>query len=435
MPTELPPGPRYPSPVTLYLSQRRTKDFLVNAGKEFGDLFTVRLPGGRRMVFVANPDMIKEVLTAPSEVLVGDKGAQVLVGAKSVLTVSGPEHAAARKLLMPPLTADHVQHFRDLIDRACAEQFERWPLRQPVALFPNLEKIALNVILGSVFGEEGVGNLPEIRARLSDMLATRDKPIVIAMMMILPPGTKPPDRIVKTAPFHAVIMDAINRARNDPNLAERDDIMSMLLRARHEDGSEPTQDEMRDHVITMLVQGHQSVAITLGWAVERLARHPEVVERLRSDLQGGSREYLDAVIKEVLRLRPPVPVIVREVAQPFRLGEYELPPRTRIACNGFAVHLREDIYPDPHRFKPERFLDEKPGSFTWIPFGGGVRYCVGRNFADHEVGLVLSKLVQQFRFAPAIQGDEGIRRRGIQWAPKEGAQVILQERVAAPVSA
>lgn len=435
MATELPPGPRYPSPVTLYLTQRRTRAFLENAANEYGDLFTVRLPGGRRMVFVANPEMIEEVLTAPSEVLVGDKGAQVLVGAKSVLTVSGPEHAAARKLLMPALSADHVQHFRGVVDRACAEEFEQWPLRQPVALFPHLEKIALNVILGSVFGADAGGNLSEIRARLSDMLATRDKPVVIAMMMILPPGTKPPDRVVNTKAFHAVIMDAINKARNDPNLAERDDIMAMLLRARYEDGREPTQEEMRDHVVTMLVQGHQSVAITLGWVVERLARHPQVLERLRSDLQSGSREYLDATLKETLRVRPPVPVIVREVAQPFRLGEYELQPKTRIACNGFAVQLREDLYPDPYQFKPERFLEQKPGTFTWIPFGGGVRYCVGRNFADHEVGLVVSKLVQQFRFTPATQADETIRRRGIQWAPKEGAQVILQERVAAPVSA
>lgn len=435
MPSKLPPGPSHPNVVNLYLTQRRTKTFLESAAREFGEIFTVALPRGRVMVCVSNPALVEQIFSEPSDVLMGDKGAEVLVGSKSVLVVSGEEHTRARKLLYPPLTRDHVQHYHDLMEQVCAAELPTWPLRQQLAMFPLLERIALDVIMGAVFGTTTGANIDAIKSRLGDLLATRDKPVVMAMMMIRSPGSKPPKFMVKTDPFQGVVVAEIERAQQDPQLDERDDILAMLVKSQYEDGTKPSMEELRDHAVTMLVQGHQSISITLAWAIERLTRHPEVLDRLRSELQAGNDEYLDAVINETLRLRPPVPLIVREVAQTYQLGEYEFEPEVRLAANGFALHRREDLYPEPEKYRPERFLGEKPGKFSWIPFGGGVRYCIGRNFADHEVKYVLGQVVQQFRFGPAPPGDEGVRRRGIQWTPKEGAQAVLQERLAAPVAA
>lgn len=428
MPANLPPGPRYPGVFTLYLTQRHTKAFLESASRRYGEMFTVRLIRGKTLVFVSNPALIESVFSAASDVLIGDRGVEIIVGKNSVLAVSGPAHTAARELLSPAFRGDHVQRYRDVMARVCSEEVSGWPLGQPLELLPRLEKITLGVIKSGIFGENPGASVDALDAQFSEMLAYRDKPIAVAMMNVTRPGSDPPKSFLRLRdPFYAAVLAEIERTRKDPRLGEREDILAMLVQAQHDDGSPLTDDEIRDHIVTLLLQGHQSTAIALAWALERLARHPNILERLRSEVEAGSEDYLDAVVKETLRLRPPVPLIVREVAKPFRLGEYELEPGRLIACNGFALHLREDLYPEPLRFRPERFLDEKPGTDTWIPFGGGVRHCIGRSLATYEIKYILTTLVKRFRFATVKQKDEGTRRRGIQWMPKEGAKLVLEE--------
>jgi cytochrome P450 family 135 len=232
-------------------------------------------------------------------------------------------------------------------------------------------------------------------------------------------------------PLDRVVFEEIQRARNDPRLEERDDILAMLLQAKHEDGSPMTDQEIRDQMMTLLIQGHTSTATTLAWAFERLTRHPDVLERLRSELQSGSDEYLDAVFKEVLRVRPPIPITPRKVVQPYTLGGYEIEIGALIAPSVWMVHRREDVYPDPERFRPERFLEQPEGKYTWIPFGGSDRHCLGRSFATHEIKTVLRTIVLQARFAPAEGPDEAVTRRGILFSPKDSARAVLQERVPA----
>jgi cytochrome P450 len=388
------------------------------------------------MVFVSDPALIEGVLTAPSDVLLGDARIQAVVGRHSVIVLSGPPHTAARELLMPPLRSDHVQRYGELMERSYAEEVATWPIGEPLELLPRLERITLGVIQSALFGPSPDGSVDAVAGPFRALLAFRDKPISVARMNLLKPGSEPPKPFVKLRePFDAAVFAEIERARRDPRLDERDDVLAMLLRARQDDGSELSDVEVRDHVITLLLQGHEPTAVALAWILERLARHPEVLERLRAEVAAGQEEYLDAVITETLRVRPPEPLIVRMVGKPYRLGAYELDPGTLIACNGFALHRREEIYPEPDRFRPERFLEQTPGKYTWIPFGGGIRHCLGRTLATYEMRYVLRTLVRDFRFAPAVRRDEGVNRRGIQWIPKQGCRLILEERLASPVAA
>ncbi len=428
----LPPGPRYPGLVMVYLSARHTQRTLERSRERFGDIFTFRVIRGTKLVFVSDPPLIEAVFNADPEVLIGDRGIVALVGKHSLPVVSGLGHTRARKLLAPPFQSDHVQRYRALMERICAEEIAGWPLREPVALYPRLENITLGVVVSAVFGVQGGAELEPLHARFSDMLAYRDKPVAAAMFNVMPRGSKPPKSFQKViGAYNEEVYKAIERARQDPRLEERDDILATLVRSHHDDDGSPTTDEeVRDHVTTLLIQGHVSTATATSWALERLVRHPEALERLRDEAQTDSEDYLDAVITETLRLRPPVPVVMREVAKPFPLGEYELEPGNLVGCNGFAVQRREDFYPEPLEFRPERWLGgQEPAKNTWIPFGGGPRHCIGRNFATLEMKVVLRTLMQQFRFATTDKPGERSRRRGIGWIPGDGAKVVLEERM------
>jgi len=432
--SNLPPGPRYPSVVMLYLSARRTQAILEYSQKKFGDIFTFRVIRGTRLVFVSDPALIGEVFGADGDVLIGDRGIVALVGKHSLPVVSGLGHTRARKLLAPPFESDHVQRYREMMERVCNEEIADWPLREPVALYPRLENITFGVVVNAVFGVQGGPELEPLSAAFGEMLAYRDKPIAAAMFNVMPRGSKPPksfQRMIEA--YNTEVYKAIERARQDPRLEERDDILATLVRSKHEDdGSPTTEEEIRDHVTTLLIQGHVSTATATSWALERLVRHPEALERLREEAQTDSEEYLEAVINETLRLRPPVPVVVREVAKPFPLGGYELEPGMLVGCNGFGVQRREDLWPEPLAFRPERWLNgEPPAKNTWIPFGGGPRHCIGRNFATLEMKVVLRTLMQQFRIATTEEPGERSQRRGIGWIPKDGAKVVLEERMRA----
>jgi cytochrome P450 len=236
-------------------------------------------------------------------------------------------------------------------------------------------------------------------------------------------------------PFDDAVFEEISRAKQDPRLEERDDILAMLLKTRHEDGTAMEDRDLRDQMTTLLIQGHQTTAAALAWALERLMRHPEALERLRADVQNDQDEYLDAVFKETLRIRPPLPIIPRMVVkQPYQLGEYEIPVGAMVVPCIYMLHRHPDVYDEPKRFRPERFLEQPEGRYTWIPFGGGDRHCVGRSFATAEFKTALRLIVQRVRLTPTEQKDEKIARRGILFAPGSGAKAIIQERVEAPAS-
>ena len=211
----------------------------------------------------------------------------------------------------------------------------------------------------------------------------------------------------------------------------------MLVQARRADGSALTDQEMRDQLVTLMIQGHSSTATALSWAIERITRHPEVLERMRDEAQSnGSEEYLDAVVKETLRVRPPLPIAgAREVSRPFKLGKYELPADTLVAACIFLLHRHEKLFPEPDRFRPERFLEgQQPGKYEWIAFGGGHRHCIGASFSLLQMKIVLRTIVLRTRLEPADQADEEIRRLGVGFSPARGARVVVKERSQAPLT-
>jgi cytochrome P450 len=236
-------------------------------------------------------------------------------------------------------------------------------------------------------------------------------------------------------PVHAILLAEIARRREAPTGGE--DILSLLVQARYEDGRPMSDEELRDELMTLLVAGHETTATALAWAVERLVRHPHVLERLTEEVLAGGEEYLDAVAKETLRLRPVLPIVLRRLAEPMEIGGWNLPAGVRVAPCIYLVHRREDIYPDPRRFEPERFLERPAGTYTWIPFGGGVRRCLGASFALFEMKVVLAALVRTARLRPAAAPSERVRRRAITMAPARGAEVVVAERRSAerPVEA
>jgi cytochrome P450 len=227
------------------------------------------------------------------------------------------------------------------------------------------------------------------------------------------------------APTDEMLYDEIARRRADPGLAEREDILSLLLQAAHEDGRPMSDVELRDELVTLLVAGHETTATALSWALERLVRHPEKLVRLRDEVRAGEDDYLDAVVKETLRLRPVLPLVVRMLTEPVEIGDYLLPKGTRVAPCIYLVHRREDVYPQPHAFRPERFLEQPAGTYTWIPFGGGVRRCLGASFALFEMKQVLGALVGGLQIEAARPESERVRRRQITLAPSRGGEVVV----------
>jgi cytochrome P450 len=344
-----------------------------------------------------------------------------------LLTLDEPEHQNVRKLLAPAFHSERVKRYPDMMARVCERELAGWPLHEPLPLLPRLQTVALNVILSVIFGAKGDARDEALRTRLANLLEWGANPLrVVWHQQKTLRGWKSPRSFRRLlAPADAVIFEEIDRARHDPRLEERDDVLATLV---HAHGEEMTDRELRDHLMTLTFLGHRSTAVALSWALERLTRHPEIVDRVRDEAQTGSEEYLDAVVKETLRVRSPFPFVLRAVKQPYRLGEYELPIETLIALNTYMLHRREDLYPEPDRFRPERFLEHPPGRYTWIPFGGGGRACIGAGFAMTEMKVVLRTILQQFRLAPAEQRDEEIRRLGVQFSPGSGARIVLEER-------
>jgi cytochrome P450 family 135 len=419
---------------------------LEKSQRRYGDVWTLRLMRAgagthdaeadskepATMVFVSNPALVEQVLTTDTSVLHGEaKVITPLVGEHSVLVLDGPEHTVQRNLLLPSLHGEKIEGYRDVITGLAEEEISTWPLNEPFQLLPRMEELTLSAIMTVIFGMTLQDRRELLRKQVRALTRYRDKPwTAVSMQMAYMRGKEPPAafRAVRD-PLDKTIFEEIKRAREDPELEERDDILASLVQAQHEDGSPMGDQEIRDELMTLLMQGHTSTATALSWALERVVRHPDVHERLRAEAETGDGDYLDAVFKETLRQRTPIPVIGRRVyGQPYQLGEWELHPPTMVMCNPMMLHRRADLYPEPERFRPERFLEKPAGTYTWIPFGGGVRHCLGRSFATLEIKIVLRMLTSRVRLAAVNQRDERLIRRGVALSPADGARLVLLER-------
>jgi cytochrome P450 len=381
-------------------------------------------------VFLSDPEAIKQVFTGDPRLLHAGEGNVVLLpvlGHHSVLLLDEHEHMAQRKLMLPSFHGERVLRYGDLMREVAEQQIERWPVGEPVALWPGMQAITLDIIIRAVFGVEEADRLERLRTALREMLARAVSPSRMALLGLIGPRRIDRMRLLEgeLRPVDTLLIEEIHTRREAPDLSERDDVLSMLVQARHEDGRPMSDTELRDELMTLLVAGHETTATSLAWAVERLARHPDKLERLREEVVAGDDAYLDAVVKETLRLRPVIPIVARRLTEPMEIAGHQLPAGVVVAPCIYLVHRRPDVYPEPARFRPERFLEQPAGTYTWIPFGGGVRRCLGATFALFEMKAVLSALVGARAVRPATVAPERVSRRGITLTPNRGGEVVL----------
>ena len=431
-----PPGSRAPAIVQAIRYTRDPLGFLAGRQRRYGDIFSVRFPFFGRIVYVARPDLVKAVFTGPpTDFHAGEANATVLepaLGPHSVLTLDDEPHMRQRKLLLPPFHGERVRRYEDLIVEMTDLEMESWPVGEPFSLRPHAQRITLAVIMRAVFGVHDPRRLERFE-RLIDDFARRVGAITAFPILRrnLGPGSPWPRFVRSREALDEFIYEEIRLRRAEAGHGERDDVLSLLLGARDEEGAAMSDRELRDELVTVLGAGHETTATGLAWAVERLVRNPSVLARLRESLAAGEEDYLGATVRETLRARPVIVDVARKLKAPARIGGYELPAESFVLPAIAALHYREDLFPEPERFRPERFLEGGTDNYAWIPFGGGIRRCIGAAFAEYEMRTILRRFVTRTDLRPIDEAPEPVRVRNITLAPARGTRVVLDRPPAA----
>jgi cytochrome P450 len=426
----LPPGPPFPRAVQTAVWFRNAQRVLATCRARYGHTFQLQIAYEGTWVFVTRPDDVKKVFTADPKHLHAGEANRILypvVGPNSLLLLDEDEHLEHRRLLLPPLHGKRMKEYGDSMVDIAAAEIETWPLGTPYKLRPRMQAVTLEIILRTVFGVREGERLEALRTELRRLLDVVTNPRQALFLIALGP-----EKIANFGPFRR-ILDGVDRLiyeeiaahREAGDLDEREDILSLMLQARHEDGSPMSDRELRDELVTLLVAGHETTANALAWAVERLVRHPAKMARLTEEVAAGDDAYLKAVVQETLRLRPVISLVNRTLKAPFEVAGYELPEGVKVAPCIYLVHRDPEIYPDPDAFLPERFIDNPPGTYTWIPFGGGTRRCIGGAFAQFEMEVVLRELVRRRTLSPTRRRDERVYRRAITETPRHDAEVLV----------
>jgi cytochrome P450 len=424
----LPPGPRVPAVVQTFGWWHRPTAYVERLRRRYGTRFTLRLLNQGPFVVLSDPDEIREVFTAPPDVLHPGEGAVLLepiVGTHSVILLDEAPHMEQRKLMLPAFHGDRMQRLAGLVTELSAEALDAWPRGVPFAVHERMQALTLEVILRAVFGLEEGARLDALRPRLTAMLSFGDSPLsLLPAMRDTPVGRRRFARFMADrTEADRLLFELIAERRASGE--QRDDVLEMLLGATHTDGSPMRDEEIRDELLTALVAGHETTASSLAFAFELLSRDPAAQARLAD---ATDTAFLESTITEVLRCRPVLPnPEPRLVVKPFEVGGWTYEPGTVLICSAQLVHHDPAIYPDPYAFRPDRFLDRKPGTYTWLPFGGGRRRCLGASFALLELRVVLREAFARFTLAPA-GARERARRRMITITPERGGTVIVRDR-------
>jgi cytochrome P450 len=411
--------------------------YLSGLQQRHGDVFSIPFPSLGRMVYYAHPDAIKEIFTGDPEVFHSGEAVEPflgpVVGPNSVFVLDEAEHLRERKLLLPPFHGERIRTYARTFEEIAAREVERWPLGRPFPLRERMQQITLEAILRTVFGIQDEAVIARFQDRIRGMEWTSN------VIVWMPALRRDWDRVGPWARFqrararvYELVYAEIDRAAADPGLAERDDVLALLLQARREDGSAMTREELRDELMTVIAAGHETTATGLAWFFERVLRHPEVERRLRAEIaDGGDGEYLPATVREVLRVRPVILDVVRKVKRPATIGGWDLPADTDVVAGVALVQRRADVYEDPLEFRPERWLDgaQSATKYAWIPFGGGVRRCIGAPFAQLELEVMARTLLERARLRAPDPRPEAPRAAHVSSVPARGGRVVLEERL------
>lgn len=445
MPTrELPPGPSRPSVINAIRFARDPISYIRSFYGRYGPIAKSRFPGIGLMIYVADPELVKQVFTGDSSIFhAGEANATVLepaVGMNSLLTLDDEPHMRHRKLLLPPFHGDNIKRWGDTIREITEREMETWPVGDPFTLRSHTQRITLDVILRAVFGVRDDERFKRAQV-LVGRFARRAHPIVLYRFARHDLGPWSPWSRFKRAraALDEFLYEEIAMRREEADVADRDDVLSLLLQATDEDGRPLTERELRDELVTVIGAGHETTATGLAWAFERLLRNPAVLERLERSLPEGD-DYLEATIKETLRIRPVITDAARRVTREIEVAGYRIPAGALLMPAIAALHFRDDIYPEPEEFRPERFLEGAPESYAWIPFGGGIRRCIGASFAQYEMRVVIRAILERADLRAADPAPESPRVRNITSAPAHGCRVVLERpvrplRAEAPVAA
>jgi cytochrome P450 len=429
----LPPGPtRSPLWQTLRWSFRPL-NLLHEARQRYGDSFSLTFVGFERpMVMISDPEAIKAVYTERENGLPPGRTLTLepIVGARSVLLLEGSDHLAHRKLMLPPFHGERMRSYEPVVEEIVAAEVDSWPLNEAFPIHTRMQAVTLEVILRVVFGVDRGPRLQQLRDRLAKLLAETASPLTQLFALVTRRFSGGPWKAFEQmlAEVDELLYAEIAEHRRSPDLEERDDILSALMLARFEDGEAMSDSDLRDQLMTLLLAGHETTATALAWSFDLLLRHPEQLRKLRESLAEGSEDYLRATITEALRLRPVVPLAGRRLAKPIVTDGYELPAGTDVSPAIWLTHTRADLYPEPFAFRPERFLDEGPETYAWIPFGGGVRRCLGASFAEFEMRIMLREVLTRCELDKASPRPERVGRRNITFSPREGTPVVLTDR-------
>jgi cytochrome P450 len=437
MNSQLPPGPRMPSALQTLGTWTRPVPLLERNRARYGKRYTIRLLGQPPFVVLSDPDEIKQVLMAAPDVLHPGEGARILeplVGRNSLILLDEAPHLEQRKLLLPAFHGEAIQDLAGLMRELTERELADWPRAEPIELHSRLQRLTLEIVLRAVFGLERGARLDELRELLTQILSFSESPL---SLLPPPPAWLEPllrsrGPLARLQSFveqaDALIFELIDERRREHG--DGADVLGLLLAARHEDGSPMSPAELRDELMTALVAGHETTASQLAWAFALLCRAPDVQRRLVEEFDAGEDEtYLTATINEVMRRRPVLPnAEPRLVKKRVEIGRFTYPPGVVLVVNAHLVHHDPEIYPDPHTLRPERFLDRAPGTYTWLPFGGGRRRCIGASFALLEMKVVLRAVLERCEIAAVDATPEVARRRSITISPSRGARVMLLQR-------
>ncbi|HWP32867.1 MAG TPA: cytochrome P450 [Solirubrobacterales bacterium] len=423
---KLPPGPRVPRLLQSMRWAREPLPFLEECRARYGDTFTLRLRHLGTWVLLSDPEDVKRIFSTDTNELgvgVPNLALRPVLGAHSVMLSEEPEHMKRRKLMLPRFHGDRMREDAEMMTELARRAVRAWPVGEPFRLWPRMQALTQEVVMRAVFGDDE-GRLDRLRALLTNLTEAINDEGRLRRLAFLGPAWLERSRGWREAmePVEEAVLEEVLRRRAEGEDGRRDAV-SVLIEARNEDGSPLSEKDLRDELLTLLTDGPTSSS--LAWVFERLLRHPEKLARLQGELVAGEGEaYLDAVIKETLRLRPPVSVVVRRLLAPATLGGYELPGGTLVAPCVYLIHHREDVYEDPGSFIPERFLEQRAAVPTWIPFGGGARRCLAASYAEQEMKRVLRTVLEEVELQPVESEGERITRAAIAFSPAQHGLVV-----------
>lgn len=422
-----PPIPKLLQGIAFVISRRRTVEILA---RRYGTVFTLNVPTFGRTVIVSDPGIAKQLFTANTD----DAGniqpnLSRILGSGSVFALDGAEHRSRRKLLTPPFHGKSMKNYEQIIEEETLREMSSWPEGQEFETLEPMMRITLNAILRAVFGADGA-ELEQLRRLIPPWVTLGSRLVTVPTPRRTYGRYSPWGRLAdKRRRYDAVIDTLVDRATADPAFDDRTDVLALMLRSTYEDGSQMSRKDIADELLTLIAAGHETTAATLGWAFERLRRHPDVLSALVAEAGTEGNELRQATILEVQRVRTVIDFAGRHIYAPMlQLGQWSIPRGYSVIVSIMQLHQNAEAFPDPDRFDPQRFVGVKPSTYAWVPFGGGTRRCVGAAFANMEMDVVLRTVLRHFTIETTTAPDEKWHSRGVAYTPKDGGRIVVRRR-------